>query len=368
MTWAGRIHFREGLSGRTPFQVNGACVDITESKRAEAALRESEERFRGFFEYAITGIGITDMSGVYLSCNPAYSKMLGYSPEELRNLPFPSFVHPDDRNANVELMDKLAAEEIPFFEVVNRYIRKDGRSLWVHKNVSLLRDAAGKPTHVLVLATDINEQKLHEEQIGFLMQEVNHRSKNLLSLVLAIARQTGANGSPDFLERFGERIRALAASQDLLVKNTWKGVDLAELISAQLAHFQDLLGTRIKLEGPPVFLSPQTAQALGMAVHELATNAGKYGALSSKGGSVSIAWGHERSDSGNEIFSLSWREHCTNPITPPSKQGFGSSVICDMTEWSLKGKVELDYSRFGLSWRLRCPTSELNKSRSLSSP
>ena len=160
--------------------------------------------------------------------------------------------------------------------------------MWVHKHASLVRDTAGKPTRMITLITDITGRKRQEDQIDLLMREVNHRSKNILTLVQAIARQTAASQPADFLRCFDERVRALAASQDLLVKSEWKGADLEELIRSQLAHFKDFIDRRIMLDGPPLVVTASAAQALGMALHELATNAGKYGALSNVNGYVCI--------------------------------------------------------------------------------
>ena len=142
-----------------------------------------------------------------------------------------------------------------------------------------MRDSLGHITGVRCAAIDITERKRQEEHIRFLMREVNHRSKNMLTLVQAVARQTASKRRGDFFGRFDERIRALAASQDLVVKDDWRGANLDELIRSQLSHFKDLIGIRIILNGPSLFLSASAAQTIGMALHEFGTNAGKYGAL-----------------------------------------------------------------------------------------
>ena len=192
--------------------------DVTDRKKTEESLRESEEKFRGIYEHAGTGIAIADIQGRFQSCNPAYSALLGYSEAELRALNFPELVHPDDRETNMIEIRRLVADVIPSFEVFNRYISKDGGIIWVHKHVSLLRDASGKPTNIVALVTDMTGRKRREDQINLLLREVNHRAKNMLALVQAIARQTVATDPRNFIERFGERVRALAASQDLLVR------------------------------------------------------------------------------------------------------------------------------------------------------
>ncbi|MGO9474627.1 MAG: PAS domain S-box protein [Rhodomicrobium sp.] len=361
LTWLGRIYFRLGPEGRAPFRIAGACVDITGRKRAENALRESEERFRGIFERAATGIAITDLRGDFQLCNPAYSAMLGYSCGELCALHFPDLVHPEDREANTACLRQLLAGEVASFEIVNRCTGKDGRIIWVHKHVSLLRDAAGAPTSILALVTDITERKRHEEQFRLLLREVNHRSKNLLTLVHAVARQTLAADPDEFITRFGERLQALAASQDLLIKSGWKGVDLDALVRSQLAYCKDLIGSRIEIRGPPLFVSASAAQTIGMAVHELATNAGKYGALSSGKGEIRIEWRLFQKD-GTERFQLVWAERGGPAVSPPERSGFGTTVIEAIPSTDLDAEVTLDYAPEGLRWCLECAAGNVLES------
>jgi two-component sensor histidine kinase len=200
------------------------------------------------------------------------------------------------------------------------------------------------------MAHDATEQKAHEEQISLLMREVSHRAKNMLSLVQAIARQTAAREPEDFIGRFTERIQALAANQDLLVRNKWQGVETEDLVRAQLAHFADLIGSRIAVHGPQLRLNAAAAQAVGLALHELATNAGKYGALSSDAGRVDVGW-----RLGGDIFAMSWTER----DGPPVRRGFGSTVIDSMAKRTVSGEVELDYAPSGLEWRLTCPAANV---------
>ena len=156
------------------------------------------------------------------------------------------------------------------------------------------RDADGNIVGVVVVVFDITDRKRPEEQIRLLLSEVNHRSKNMLSVVSAIARQTKAPSQEEFVQRFSDRIQALAASHDLLAKSEWQSIAVSELVRAQLAHFEDLIGRRIVLDGPPLKLSVAGAQCIGMVVHELATNAAKHGALSNQEGAVEITWQSRR--------------------------------------------------------------------------
>src|SRR5262249_39880907 len=186
------------------------------------------------------------------------------------------------------------------------------------------------------------------------MREVNHRSKNMLSLVQVIARQTAAREPEDFIGCFTERIQALAANQDLLIRNEWQGVDVEDLVRAQLAHLADLVGSRIAVDGPKLRLNAAAAQAIGLALHELATNAGKYGALSVDAGRVDVSWRFD-----GDIFSMSWLVRNGPAVSPPEQHGFGSTVIDSMAKRTLDGEVQLDFAPSGLVWRLACPAANL---------
>jgi two-component sensor histidine kinase len=197
------------------------------------------------------------------------------------------------------------------------------------------------------------ERKEREEKEHLLMREINHRAKNMLSVVDAIAHQTAASNPDDFVERFSERIQALSANQDLLVRNEWRGVDVQELVYAQLAHFAGLIGSRIAVQGPRLRLKAGSAQAIGLALHELATNAGKYGALSTDTGRVDVCW---RTD--GDALMMSWTERDGPPVSVPKRRGFGTIVMETMAERSVDGKVDLDYAPSGLTWRLTCPAED----------
>jgi two-component sensor histidine kinase/CheY-like chemotaxis protein len=202
---------------------------------------------------------------------------------------------------------------------------------------------------------DTLERRVAERtgHIRQLLKEMDHRSKNILNVVQAIARQTAIASPSEFVPRFSERIQTLAASHDLLVKSRWQGVDISDLIRVQLGHFSDLLDTRIRLDGPALRLSVAAAQTFGMILHELATNAAKYGALSNDTGRVAIRW------DANGEFTLGWTERGGPNVVPPARRGFGSTVVKAMAETNLDGDVELDFAPAGLRWRVTCPASKV---------
>jgi two-component sensor histidine kinase len=193
-----------------------------------------------------------------------------------------------------------------------------------------------------------------EQQIMLLMREVNHRSKNMLAVVQAIARQMIGSDPQSFVKRFSDRIVGLAASQDLLIESNWQGVRVGDLVRSQLSLFRELIGTRIFVDGPLVRFTPAAAQAVGMALHELATNASKYGALSDEHGRVNVSWRFDPSKEGQEL-SMSWVEEGGPPVTEPERRGFGYTIMVMMVEKSLDGKVELTYPPTGLSWSIVAP-------------
>jgi two-component sensor histidine kinase len=232
------------------------------------------------------------------------------------------------------------------------YLRKDGSIVWGRKTVGCVRKDDESIEYFVIVVQDISTRKAHEEQVHLLMREVNHRSKNMLSVVQAIARHTVAPDPEVFIGQFTERIQALAANQDLLIRNEWRGVDIEDLARAQLAHFADLVGSRIAVDGPKLRLNAAAAQAIGLALHELATNAGKYGALSVDAGCIDVCW---RLD--GDVFAMSWTECNGPPVSRPERRGFGSTVIVSMAKQTVGGDIQLDYSPSGLTWRLTCPAA-----------
>lgn len=207
------------------------------------------------------------------------------------------------------------------------------------------------------LETAVAARKDADQRLRLVMREVNHRSKNLLTVIQSIARQTAASSPDDFLRRFANRLEALAASQDLLVKSEWKGVDLSDLVRSQLGPYRGLIDNRIRLRGPRIDLTAAAAQTIGMALHELATNAAKYGALSNDGGTVDIAWSI---DAATGAFTLSWTERGGPPSKPPTSKGFGSTVTGRMVELGLSAEVATEFAPAGLCWSMRCPAANLS--------
>jgi PAS domain S-box-containing protein len=329
--------------------------DISARKQAEKELRESEERFRSSLLQSPLPILLFDDREQILVISQSWLEQSGYLREELRRVE--DWTTRAYGEHSGEVLERLRQVIIMSTEPEVRSAElmihtKDGRErLWTFIS-SPLAVQCGGPRLFICVAEDVTDQKAHEEQVHLLMREINHRAKNMLSLVQAIARQTAARDTGDFIERFTERIQALAANQDLLVRNEWQGVDVDDLVRAQLAHFADLFESRITVHGSPVRLNAAAAQAIGLALHELATNAGKYGALSADAGRVDVCW---RLD--GDVFAMSWTE-CDGPrVSPPKRRGFGSTVVDSMMKQTVNGEVQLDYGPLGIVWNLTCPAA-----------
>jgi two-component sensor histidine kinase len=216
---------------------------------------------------------------------------------------------------------------------------------------NVLTDALSKASHELA------ERRDH---VKFLMKELAHRSKNLLTVVSVLARQTGlSSGSiAEFERRLGERLRGLARSQDELVQQDWKGADLASLIRRQLQPFVDPDSGRVQIQGERVVLRPEGVQNIGMAFHELATNASKYGSLSVPNGSVVITWSLTDTEDGR-AFNLEWLERGGPTAPNPTREGFGRTITETLVPQSLGGKASSDYFTGGLQWRLTAPAERV---------
>jgi PAS domain S-box-containing protein len=322
---------------------------------AEQGLRASEERFRSSVLHSPLPIVLFDDREQILAISQSWLDQTGYSRKELRSVEdWTARAHGDGSGEALEQIRQMIPTK-PEAEQTERRVRtKDGRDrIWRFVTSALGTQSDGRDLFICV-AEDLTERKAHEQHVHLVMREASHRAKNMLSLVQAIARQTAAGAPEDFVGRFTERIQALAANQDLLVRNEWQGVDVEDLVRAQFAHFADLVGCRIAVQGPPLRLNATAAQAIGLALHELATNAGKYGALSTNSGRVDVCWG-----TNADILTMSWAERDGPPVSPPARRGFGSTVIVSMAEATVGGEVQLDYAPSGLVWRLICPAANV---------
>jgi PAS domain S-box-containing protein len=337
-----------------PLRHMAVIQDLNARKRAEEDLKASKDRLQLALNAAQLGSWQYDPRRRVFSGDTRAQEIFDFAENESPIENVMKRVHPDDQEKVLAAIEALLDPCDPQRSATAfRLRRADGDIRWVETLGLAYFEGAGPERRAVSLGgtiQDITERKEREEKEHLLMREINHRAKNMLSVVDAIAHQTATKSPEDFVERFSERIQALSANQDLLVRNEWNGVEIEDLVRAQLAHFADLVGSRIAMHGPKLRLNPASAQAIGLALHELATNAGKYGSLSTDAGRVDVSWGIE-----SGTLTMSWTERGGPLVSAPQRRGFGTIVMETMAARSVDGKVDLDYPPSGLTWRLTCP-------------
>jgi two-component sensor histidine kinase len=235
---------------------------------------------------------------------------------------------------------------------------------WHNLHVEPLRNESGDTIGLTCASLDVTERKEGEADLRLLLRELTHRSKNLFAVIQAMARQTArhARSIEAFLNLFGLRLQALSASHDLLVRESWYGASVVELIRSQLTPYVDDEETQVEVEGPAVTLRPEAAQNLGLALHELASNAAKFGSLSVPDGRIAIRWNRPEHDDG-QALAIDWHEHNGPRVKPRRKQGFGSMVIERNLARALDADVELRFDPEGLRCRIVIPPNQLLAAR-----
>lgn len=228
---------------------------------------------------------------------------------------------------------------------------------WYDIHIEALREDCGGIVGLTCAAVDVTGRKEGEAHLRLLLRELTHRSKNLLAVIQAMARQTArhAGSTQSFLTQFGARLQALAASHDLLVRENWHGASLTELIRSQLAVYLDRDDAQVSMNGPDIVFKPEAAQNLGLALHELSVNAARFGALTVPDGRVAINW-TRRGEDADHALEIDWRERFGPKVKPRRKQGFGSIVIEKNLARALGARVDLNFEADGLRCLIVIPT------------
>lgn len=336
--------------------VTSFYFDITERRQAELALQDSEARYRSALIAGRLGAWETDLVagtrtwtseglalfGLHL---PSGRGLVGGSDDE-----YVLAMHPEDRHLAAHY--RQLADQMESFAAEYRIIRPDGAVVWLAGRGQVVsRTADGKARRLVSIMADVTERKVIELQNRILVEEIGHRSKNLLGVIQAISRQTAASARTmaEFQAALDNRLQGLAASQDVLLREQWRGAPIGSIVRAHISAFADL--ARVDIAGPDVLLTAEATRAVGMAMHELATNAVKHGALSVSTGRVSVHWTRE-SDS---VIRLHWIETGGPGVTPPRRTGFGHVVLTQMIAGTLGGSTELSFPAEGVRWTARLP-------------
>ncbi len=455
------------------------CIvnETTERVKADADLRESEERLRAIFAQSAAGIALGDLSGTLISVNDHFCRIVGRTRDELVGMRMQDLTFADDLPENQRLFRHLV-ETGESFEIEKRYVRGDGSLVWVSNAVSAIRDDKGNMSQAVAISIDIGErrraqdierhlasmiassndailgidldmkitswnaaaEKLYgyseEEAVGqtilmlvpderrdeepsiltqikagrivepyetqrqrkdgqlvevllsvspicdangnvigasktaqditarkdaerlrsILVNELHHRVKNILATVIAIARQTIGRDKANHedVEAFTNRLSSLSRAQDLLVHADWQQADLRAIVQQALSPYP---ADAFAVSGPSVFLPPKAVVSLSLALHELATNAAKYGALSVLGGQVSISWKFERV--GDDRLTIIWEERGGPEVMPPARKGFGSTLVERLLAAELKGQTKFSYEKSGVICVIETEMSKL---------
>ena len=311
----------------------------------------NDEQFRLLLDAMPNGMVVTDEAGVITFVNSEIEKMFGYTREELSGRGVEVLIPERFRAGHPDLRDRFvkSPQPRPLGQGHDLFaLRKNATEFPVEIGLNPFR--SGDRLLVVACVVDIGERKRKEEHIQSIMHELSHRSKNLLTVVLGIANQTMRTGD---IKKFESRLMALACCHDLLVEEGWEGASIEALVIAQLKPFADA-ADRIDAAGPSIMLHPEAAQNIGLALHELATNAMKYGALSSPEGRVVIRWDIDDQQT-RKIFRLYWEERGGPPVNPPAHEGFGHRLLNRLgKEMMADTEASLVFAPEGVSWRFEC--------------
>jgi len=331
--------------------------DITERRRFEQALRQSEERFRALTNAVPDMVWTADADGTITFANDRWFEFCGISPEQNAR-GWPDLVlHPDDRARCLEQWTRALREGTDYeIEVRNR--RYDGEYRWFLTRAVPIRDEAGRVSTWFGSTTDIQGRKEAEERQRILAAELSHRVKNILAVVQVLAGQSGSRATSvdDFLQAFRGRLQALSSAHNALMASDWRGAGLAALARAALGPY--LSGrSPVQLDVEDLSLAPELALTITLALHELATNAAKYGALSTPAGRVILTARVERRD-GVRQLCLVWQEEGGPPVRAPEFAGFGTTMLGQVIEYQHHGSTELIWDKKGLLCRVTLPLAD----------
>ncbi|MGX5774859.1 PAS domain S-box protein [Methylorubrum zatmanii] len=332
----------------------GTSIDIHKRKVAE-------QRFKTLTELAPAMIWFGDPDGSVSYLNDRWYAYTGLTPEQSLPMGWSEAIHPDDASGLLQTWEAARLSEA-LYDTEARLRRHDGAYRWFLIRAEPVRDAGGTVVGWLGSNSDIHDRRQAEEHQRLLTGELQHRVKNTLALVQAIASQTFRNAAdPEAArEAFSARLISLGRAHDILTRSSWTEAPIADVVEGALAVHR-VAATRIRVCGPSVLLAAKPALALALALHELATNAAKYGALSNETGSIDLRW-HVVHEGGASRFCLTWSEQGGPPIlTQPARRGFGSRLIERSFAAEVGGEVELLYAPTGLICRLEASLASMQE-------
>ncbi|MGD9805356.1 MAG: sensor histidine kinase [Hyphomicrobiaceae bacterium] len=355
---------RAFASGKRVQKPHFALAELDEVQQAFETAAAESAHLAALVVSSGDAIMSMDLNGNIRTWNPAAAALFGYTAEEIIGKPKALLVPAEMIADHKRQQAKVIAGENLRSETIR--IHRNGTPIAVSVEAAPIRRPDGSIIGTSSILHDITERIAGEEHRQFLMREIAHRSKNQLAIIQAIASQTARSSGTkqEFLDQFKGRLQGLSASHDLLLKQNWRGALLEELVRGQIEAFVGDRSSAVHLDGPSAMLTAAAAEAIGLAIHELATNSAKYGALSVPVGKVDVVWRKtdpEVEGNGESMWELSWRERDGPKVQTPSVTGFGTQVVKRMVAMAVNGTAELVYSESGLVWCLTFPASAMQQ-------
>jgi PAS domain S-box-containing protein len=352
------------LAGAEPAGIAVAAFRGEHRALREAALHRGKlaaEQLAAIVSNSTDAIVSVDRHGVVLTANRAFSDIFQYQPEELVGARLADLIVPEEFRQQFNEKINQAGQPQVKSKIVRRR-RKDGNYIELSLSTAAIHDEAGEVAAISAIYRDVAPLMRAAEHIEFLLREVNHRSKNMLAVVQAVARQTArlADTPELFIESFMARLGAIASSHDLLVSRDWRGVQIVDLTRTQLSHLDPDARERISVEGDFIEINPRAAESYGLALHELSTNAARHGALSDPSGSVALRF---ELDPENRDYILTWQERGGPAVSKPVRAGFGHSVLTRMAPLAIHGQSALEFAPNGVAYRLSAPVAQIRMNR-----
>ena len=335
-------------SGKLTGAVN-MLIDITDRKRHD----EIAQRLSSIVESSDDAIISKNLDGIIASWNNGAQRLFGYAAEEVIGKHITILIPPDHRDEENTIIDRIRrGQRVEHYETVRR--RKDGSRVEISLTVSPVKNGQGKIVGASKIARDITVRKRNEEQIALLAREAEHRAKNVLATVQATVQLTQADTPQGVKQAIAGRIQALANVHRLFTQSRWLGADLRSVVADELAPYCREGEARARIDGPSLLLEPNSAQTIAVTLHELATNAAKYGALSVPAGRIQVEW--SRAADGRIV--LRWAETGGPLVKPLTRRGFGMRVMESMIREQLQGDVRFDWRAEGLVCELVIPAGK----------
>jgi len=338
--------------------MNALRAGLAPSRLVREADEETRQRLAAIVESSDDAILSKDLNGILMSWNSGAQRLFGYTADEMLGKSVTILIPDDHLAEEPKILERIRrGERVEPYETVRR--RKDGSLIDISLTVSPIMDASGKVVGASKIARDISERKRAEqalaeaaEQRDLLVAELSHRVKNTLATVVSIAQQSFSKDQTveDARHSFSARIKALGQTHGRLAETNWAGVSLETILLDEFAPYRRSDSPNVRVSGPPVSLNPKQALTLGMAIHELMTNAAKYGALSTKGGCVDVSW-----DINAGELAMHWVERGGPRVAEPKRSGFGRLLLERALAADVRGKVRLDFAESGLKCDIVVP-------------